>query len=379
MLNKTTLLWLLVSCATAMVAQNELTFIRDGQVLSMEARMAQEKTQGADMLVLRDGQVVLHEQYGFRDTEAQLPVTENTVFQVGSISQLVTNFAILQLVGQGVLDLDTDVNTYLKSWQLPANRVTRAQAVTIRDLLLQRRGFKFPYKPKGYAANAELPTHLELLNGTGEAQNPTVRLRKNVNKSGNHSFAPALILQQVLMDHYEQPFAELMQANVLDPLGMTNSFFAKELSPEQRSRLAVGYEDEGEPLPDGYRRFAELGASGLYATAADYGRFIQAILESCDEATTHPVLPTSLALAALQPTDNSDVLLFNRGDDYFFWGGAAPGYYTQFEAALDGSWVVVAFMNENLNWSFNREMRESGKAVALAAGSTSSESDQDDK
>lgn len=353
----------------------------DGSVQSMEERMAAEQTKGAALVVMLDGEPILQENWGWRDAENQLAVDGQTIFQVGSMSQPVAQFAIMRLVSEGVLDLDTDINQYLTSWQLPSNKITEERPVTIRDLLLQRRGFKFPYKPDGFAAGESLPTHLQLLNGERPAQNPAVVLKKDINKSGNNSFAPALILQQILMDHYQQSFEEIAQEQVFTPLQMDNSFYASELTSDQKANLAVGYGPDKQRLSDDYQRYPEMAASGLYTTAYDYALFIQHL---CDAAAgrDNSLLRQELALEALAPDNNEEAMLVNRNDTNLFWGGATKGYYTQFEAdAVNYRWVVVAFMNDHINWSFNGALRWEGISFAKAqiASRTAEESDQSGK
>ncbi len=347
----------------------------DGSVQTMEERMAAEQTKGAALVVLLDGQVVLQENWGWRDAENQLPVDNQTLFQVGGMSQPVAQFAIMRLVSDGVLNLDTDINEYLSSWKLPTNKITSARPVTIRDLLLQRRGFKFPYKPDGFAAGATLPTHLQLLNGDGPAKNPPVVLKKDINKSGDNSFAPVLILQQILMDYYQQPFETIAQEQVFAPLQMNSSFYASELTADQKGMLAVGYGPDKQRLADDYKRYPELAASGLYTTAHDYALFIQALLDAT-AGRDNRFLSQELAQEALAPSNNDDAMLVNRNDTNLFWGGATKGYYTQFEAdAVDHRWVVVAFMNDHINWSFNGALRWEGINYAKAQMATGQEAE----
>jgi len=342
----------------------QLQFEQDGQTIGMAARMAQEQTNGVAMVVLLDGEPIFREEWGLRDAEKALPVTDNTVFQVGSMSQPVAQFAIFRLVKEGKLDLDTDINNYLQSWQLPENKITRSRPVTIRDLCLQRRGFKFPYKPDGFTKGALLPTHLQLLEGERPAQNPPVRLKKDVNRSGNESFSTALILQQILMDYYQQFFPEIAQQQVFEPLGMKNSFFAAEPTVDQQRDMAVGYDDDNQRLAGDFMRYPELAASGMYTTAYDYALFVQAALAAL-EGEDERFLTQSLAKELLNPENSEEAMLFNRGGTNFFWGGATKGFYSQFEAdALQHRWVVVVLMNDNVNWRFNGELR--GKGIELA-------------
>lgn len=358
-----TLLLCLTSLLTITAQEQAFRFEKDGQMLNMTERMAIDQTKAVAMTVLYQGNLILQEQWGFRDAEAELPATDETIFQVGSLSHAVVKFAILQLVSQGVLDLDTDVNTYLHQWQLPSTSVTRSTPVTLRDLMTHRRGFKFPYKPGGFKAGAPLPSHLDLLNGTGYARNPRVILKKDINKSGNHTFAGALIMQQILEEHYQLPLPELMQAHIFQPLGMQNTFYAVELDDAQKEKLAVGYDRQKQRLDGDYRRYPELAASGMYSTSTDFARFVQYTFDAL-AGRDNSLLSVEVAkVAMLSDGANDNPLLFNLSETDYFWGGASVGYYTQFAAAKDGEWVIVAFMNDDLNWSFNRELRSQGKLL----------------
>ena len=239
--------------------------------------------------------------------------------------------------------------------------MTKNQPITLRDLMLHRRGIKFPYKPDGRQAGTAMPSHLDLLNGTGNANNPAIQLKKNTNKSGNHTYAGVLIMQQILMDHYQMDFPSLMQRYVLDPLGMSDSFFAIELSEQQLEQLAIGYGPGEKRVPGDYRRYPEMAAAGLYTTASDYARFVLHTLDAT-KGLENSILSKAVAAAAMLPNNTDDNLLFNQWEKEYGWGGASYGYFTQFEAdAVQKDWVVVVFTNDHMNWGFNIELRNQGK------------------
>ena len=76
---------------------------------------------GAVVVVVKDGQVFFQKGYGYEDVEKQAPVDPaQTLFRPGSVSKLFTWTAVMQLVEQGKLDLDADVNTYLKDFKVDA-------------------------------------------------------------------------------------------------------------------------------------------------------------------------------------------------------------------------------------------------------------------
>ena len=74
---------------------------------------------GSSIALIENGEIVEIRNYGYADKENRQPVTDETRFKIASISKAVTSYGVMQLVEQGVLDLDTPVNQYLTRWQLP--------------------------------------------------------------------------------------------------------------------------------------------------------------------------------------------------------------------------------------------------------------------
>ncbi|CAA9514364.1 MAG: Beta-lactamase class C-like and penicillin binding proteins (PBPs) superfamily, partial [uncultured Sphingomonadaceae bacterium] len=88
----------------------------------MPFALARGDIAGGVVVVVKDGQVLLQKGYGFADVAKRRPVDpETTLFRPGSVSKLITWTAVMQLVEQGRLDLDRDVNTYL-DFRIPAYR-----------------------------------------------------------------------------------------------------------------------------------------------------------------------------------------------------------------------------------------------------------------
>ncbi len=86
----------------------------------MEAFMVDHHVAGAVVSVVRDGALLFSKGYGFADVDSLIPVDPaTTLFRVGSVSKLFTWTAVMQLVEEGKLDLDADVNEYL-DFTIPA-------------------------------------------------------------------------------------------------------------------------------------------------------------------------------------------------------------------------------------------------------------------
>jgi len=85
-----------------------------------EALATSPTVPGFAVAVIKDGEVIWSDGYGVADVEAGTPVTADTIFPAASISKVVTAYEILSLVDEGLIDLDTPVNSYLTRWQVPA-------------------------------------------------------------------------------------------------------------------------------------------------------------------------------------------------------------------------------------------------------------------
>ncbi len=95
---------------------------------------------GATVAVVKDGKIILLKGYGYADVDKLRPVVANeTLFRVGSVSKLFVWTAVMQLVEQGKLDLDADINVYLKDFQIPA---TYPRPITLKDLMTHTPGFE---------------------------------------------------------------------------------------------------------------------------------------------------------------------------------------------------------------------------------------------
>jgi CubicO group peptidase (beta-lactamase class C family) len=94
---------------------------------------------GATVLVMKDGKELLRKSYGFADVTKKKPVDpETTMFRLASISKLFTWISVMQLMEQGKLDLDADVNTYLDFQIAPAF----GKPITLRNLMTHTGGFE---------------------------------------------------------------------------------------------------------------------------------------------------------------------------------------------------------------------------------------------
>ena len=125
------------------------------------------------------------------------PVTPGTLFQAASVAKLVVAVAALLYVEEGALDLDSDVNQSLVSWQVPENEYTAQEKVTLRRLLSHSAGVTVEGF-RGYAFGEEVPNLEQILNGELPANSPPIRVDLVPGTQYRYSGGGYMIVQQLL-------------------------------------------------------------------------------------------------------------------------------------------------------------------------------------
>lgn len=199
-----------------------------------------------------------------------------TVFQVGSVSKLVTALGVVWLAAMGRVDLDADVNDYLRGWRMPV--LDPSRPVTLRHLLSHTAGLSETSSGGGYAPGEPQPDLADVWFGRSPARTPEVRVEDLPGTRFRYSGANYVAVEQVLADVTGTPFPELMRSVVLEPLGMTRSGF---VPPDQSEvDIAVGHSADGAVVEGGWRVHPDLAACGLWSTPADVARVLTELLRA---------------------------------------------------------------------------------------------------
>ena len=312
---------------------------------SLEERMAELDVPAVSIAVFQDFEIVWAKAYGVADPATGRMADTDTLFQAASISKPVTATAVHRLVESGTLDLDVPVNTYLESWRLPENELTSATPVTLRMILSHTGGTTVSGFP-GYEPTDAIPTLQQVLDGSGPANTPPIRVDIPPGETYRYSGGGTTIVQQMLIDVVGRPFPELMQEMVLGPVGMTHSAFDQPLSADRAENAAVAH--RGGDSEDISHVYPELAAAGLWTTPSDLARFAIAIQSSVrgDEGA---LLARETALEMLKPVEDDAALgLFRvpgRGGGYYGHGGGNYGFRCQLIFHSDQGYGAVVMTN----------------------------------
>ena len=239
----------------------------------MAAELKAGKVAGATFVFVKDGSILLAKGYGYADVEKRKPViAAETLFRPGSVSKLFVWTAVMQLFEQGKLDLDADVNTYLKKFQVPA---TFPEPVTVSHLMAHTAGFEEVLNDMG----ARTPEDLIPLEDYLAAHMPKrVYPPGEIAAYSNYGTALAGYIVELVSG---MPFEAYVEDHIFRPLGMTMSTFREPLPAHLERFMSVGYSIENGVLKaEEFELINGLYPAGsLSTTATDLARFMIAHLQ----------------------------------------------------------------------------------------------------
>jgi CubicO group peptidase (beta-lactamase class C family) len=237
--------------------------------------MEHYKIPGVSIAVINDDRIEWTKVYGTMDVNSGAPVTTETIFEAASTSKFITSVMALHFVQSGLIDLDTNVNDYLKSWQIPDNEFTKDEKVTLRRLLTHRAGM--PTTNFGYKDG--IPTLIDVLNGAPPATNKPAIPEFVPGSQWQYSNVAYDVIQLLLEDVSGKPFQQIAEELVFEPLGMSNSTFVYPLDSGKKKHEAMPHDAEGISREPGMHQTA-LAHGGLMTTPTDLAAFTLEMIRS---------------------------------------------------------------------------------------------------
>jgi CubicO group peptidase (beta-lactamase class C family) len=218
---------------------------------------------GLSIVLVDDQQIVWERGFGYQDREKKLPATENTIYQVGSITKLFTVLAAMQLAAQGKLDIDQPLQKYLPDFSIQS-RFASNQPITARTIMTHHSGIPSDhlngYMSKPYSSLVK------------DLQNEYVAFPPNyIHSYSNIAFT---LLGHTVAMVSKKDYPDYIQDELLRPIGMQHSFIADFPSVENPLMSKI-YLNGKEDKPISER---DIPAGGLYANVKDMARFMQMII-----------------------------------------------------------------------------------------------------
>ena len=252
---------------------------------------------GVSALVFDEGKTVYRGNFGLRDRERGLPVTNDTVWRIYSMTKPITSALIMDLAEEGLVDLDAPASDYIpqlaemkvldrQPGRAPA-LVDQERPMTVKDLLLHRSGLAYGIFPgpveAQYAQAGLLEPDVDL--ATKVERLADLPLLFQPGEMWRYSYSID-VLGRIAEVVTGERLDDLMEDRFFEPLGMEETSFR--VQPDQAERFASNYAQTpgGFVLQDDAQTSAFLdanafqsGGGGLVGTIDDYARFAQMMLD----------------------------------------------------------------------------------------------------
>ncbi|MFB9320412.1 serine hydrolase domain-containing protein [Cryptosporangium minutisporangium] len=251
---------------------------------TVPAKLARDDVPGAVVSVVSGTRTVFTAGYGQADVARAVPMDgDRSLVRIASITKLFTATAVMQQVEAGRLDLDVDVNSYLKDFEVPR---TYPQPITLRMLLSHTAGFEDRIMGTGARTAADVQPLGEYL-----AENMPDRIRPPgvVSAYSNYGAALAGYLVQLVSG---EPYDQYIQRHVLAPLRMDHTTASEPVPKALAGDLARSYGDDG-AVPFTFDQLTPDGA--ISATASDMAHFAIAHLNQGTYGSERILAPKTVA------------------------------------------------------------------------------------
>lgn len=289
-------------------------------------------TPGVTVSVVKDGRVLFSKGYGLADAAAARAVRgDETLFRIGSVSKTFIWTAVMILHERGQIDLDADVNEYLKDLSIPE---AFGAGVTMNDLMAHRAGFEDTFGVFTYSDESEIS-----LTDALRAEAPKRVFAPGVRTS--YSNWGAALAAKIVEDVSGVPYGEFVQREILAPMAMLDTTMAAPATMDEahRERHSKGYSiDAGAYVEADYMGIGPFAPAGaMSSTANDMAQWMLLHLGGGAHNGAQLMTPQTHALmlsrAFSDRAGGADVAhgfqtTFHRGVETFGHGGATAAFFT---------------------------------------------------
>ncbi len=274
----------------------------------MPLQLRREDIAGAVIAVVKDGKVLFAKGYGYSDAAKRTPVSPDaTLFRPGSISKLFTWTAVMQLVEQGRLDLDRDVNAYL-DFKIPD---TYPKPITLRNIMTHTPGFEESIK------ELFLPDVKDLRPLDDYLKTHIPRRIFPPGATPAYSNYATSMAGYIVQRISGQPYDDYIESHILKPLGMTHSTFRQPLPDALKALLSSGYSVASKPAKS-LEVVQPWPAGSSSVSASDMTRFMLAHLQDGEFEGSRILRPETARLMHSRQFENHAAL-----------NGMALGFYEE--------------------------------------------------
>jgi D-alanyl-D-alanine carboxypeptidase len=301
-----------------------------------QTALAQQGLPGMTVALAKNGSILYAQAYGVSDLSTQTPAQPASVFEIGSVTKQFTAALIMKLQEQGQLHVDDSISIYLPEYAFPS-------AITLRMMLTHTSGLAnftdFPQLGDWVKNGVSEATVLTAVSQAPLQFQPGTQY----SYSNSNFFALGTIIEKLT----GQSYAAYLQASILQPLGLVNTYYA--LPPA--SQAATGYTNNGAGLVPAilWDRSAAFAAGALSSNVYD--------LVAWDNALVHGKVVSPASFQAMTTSNGFQIpgggsygfglALWSFNNRPLIWhDGQIGGFTTETAVFLDSGFAIVVLTND---------------------------------
>ena len=338
-------------------------FILDG--------MKEAKVPGLAAAVVRNGKVIWTGAYGWANREQKIPVINDTLFQIASVSKPVTACAVMQLVEQGKLSLDADVNEALP---FPVRNPKHPKVpITLKHLLTHTSGIRDNWNllEDTWVKNGDFPKPLgESLAAYLQPKGEYYSAKKSFYQwapgtKSQYSNVGVALAAYLAETKVKTPFETLCQKGIFEPLGMQGSSFRLKGMDQAKIAMPYGFKKKtGTFKPLGHHGYLDFPSGTLRVTAPHLARFLLSFIGDGQLDGTRILKAETVREMRKIPFPKADskqglVWYFDKlgGDKTMGHDGGEPGVSTVMQYRLkDGIGYIILMNGEPKGMKFEQAL-----------------------
>jgi len=345
--------------------RNQVKFLGEPEEFSsIKNRMSEYNIPALCLAVLNHGKIEWADIYQNANFPESYHLNCTSMFQAASLSKPVTFLAALRMYSAGRIDLDKNIQEYLKDFVIPQGKQTAENPVTFRNIFSHTSGIS-PGGYQGYSRNQPMPSEIDILRGSEGVNTPAIEVLTPPNKTLAYSGGGYTLAELALEDIFNDEFSNIMKKWILEPAGMTHSEFTQPLPAPDSMLVAKGHDKSGEVIEGGWRNYPEQAAAGLWSNSVDMAKFLIEIYNAYQG--TSSVFSHSDIMSILNDEQDGSVygfILKRSGNDISIthYGGNS-GYRTGMTISLTSGNGLVYLINSDNGGTLGDELLLSASQV----------------
>ena len=313
-------------------------------------KLSKSSVQGLGVTVFTCGEIKYSDNFGKLDGTLNLEISKETIFHGCSISKMITAIGVLRLVQSEILDLDKDVNSYLKEVKIENSEYTKNKKVTLRNILAHQGGFK------DSEGSFDIYNSKDKLASINDILKP-LKVDYIPESEFSYSDKGYCVIEKIIENVTKESFISAMNHLVIEPLKLKRTFFLdynRLKNIDSEFEVAVGHHKDGSVVENRRAFYPYLASAGIWTTHYEMSLITQEIIKAYLGESVSFLKPelAKLMLSSLGEKCNPYIglgVFISKGEpiNYFQSNGWGVGFQSMLVAYPNKKNSIVVMINSD--------------------------------